>query len=194
MKLVKKRSHKFIDLTGLQFGRLRVLHFIESNKNGTRWMCECSCSKRKIILGQSLTRGMTKSCGCIVKEKCFLNTNYGKYESGIGSLNALYLRYKYSVSYRRKKLIFDLSIEDFARLTSSPCFYCKTEPFQIYMPKGSNGSYLYNGLDRIDSEKHYTADNVVPCCKICNRAKNDMSQKDFFDWLLKISNIYGSGF
>lgn len=38
-------------------------------------------------------------------------------------------------------------------------------------------------LDRIDSRRGYVLSNVVPCCKICNIAKNDMNVCDFFDWV-----------
>ena len=31
-------------------------------------------------------------------------------------------------------------------------------------------------------------DNVVPCCKICNRAKNNMDQMEFIEWARKVTN------
>ena len=37
-----------------------------------------------------------------------------------------------------------------------------------------------NGLDKP------TYDNVVPCCKICNYAKSNMSIKEFHKWAVKI--------
>ena len=189
---MKKRSHKFIDLTGRTFDRLKVLYFVDSVGNKGSWMCECSCSNRKIILGQSLTRGMTKSCGCFRREVCLLNTTWGKHGVGVGSMNALFAKYRNSaISHRGKKLKWEINLEDFARVTSLDCFYCKTPPSQIYFPRGSNGSYAYNGLDRVDSDLDYTLENVVPCCKICNRAKNDMGQIDFMGWLKKIASLYG---
>lgn len=29
---------------------------------------------------------------------------------------------------------------------------------------------------------------VVPCCKICNRAKNNMDQREFIEWARKVTN------
>lgn len=60
------------DLTGLTFGRLKVLGQVEDHikPNGihvAKWKCECSCKEHKIIevLGQSLKSGATQSCGCL---------------------------------------------------------------------------------------------------------------------------------
>ena len=45
----------------------------------------------------------------------------------------------------------------------------------------------YNGIDRIDSTKGYFNDNVVSCCKVCNRAKSNLSLEDFKQWA---ANLY----
>ena len=44
-----------------------------------------------------------------------------------------------------------------------------------------------NGVDRIDSNKGYTKDNCVPCCKICNQMKSNI---DIGTFLTQISKIY----
>lgn len=56
------------DLTGKSFGRLTV---IERAKEGTRiakWLCVCSCGNTCIVRQDCLTRGVTKSCGCLNRE------------------------------------------------------------------------------------------------------------------------------
>lgn len=59
---------RFRDLTGQTFGRLTVVKR-DNTRKGTYWLCECSCgTKEKSINGYSLTRGLTKSCGCYNKE------------------------------------------------------------------------------------------------------------------------------
>lgn len=52
------------DLTGKRFGRLTVLEEAEP-ANGRRWLCRCDCGKERIVYGNSLKRGTTKSCGCL---------------------------------------------------------------------------------------------------------------------------------
>ena len=49
-----------------------------------------------------------------------------------------------------------------------------------------------NGLDRVDNNKGYTIDNVVPCCKRCNYAKNNQTPREFKEWVKKVYNkMYG---
>ena len=57
---------RFIDLTGLRFGRLRVISCVENHDNGRRsmWLCECGCGNKIELGGWSLKSGHTKSCGC----------------------------------------------------------------------------------------------------------------------------------
>lgn len=60
-----------VDLSGKRFGRLTVLHEEEPHytKGGSKkrmWLCKCDCGKTKIVNGNSLTCGRTKSCGCLL--------------------------------------------------------------------------------------------------------------------------------
>lgn len=54
----------FKDLTGKKFGNLLVIEY----KNNGKWLCKCDCGNEKIIRGNNLKRGLTKSCGCYNKE------------------------------------------------------------------------------------------------------------------------------
>lgn len=40
-----------------------------------------------------------------------------------------------------------------------------------------------NGIDRVDSSIGYTIQNSVPCCKICNYAKHNLTLEEFTLWL-----------
>lgn len=63
-----KTPYNFKDLTGQIFGRLTVVCRAESKNGMTRWLCKCECGNEKEIYAVSLTRGLTKSCGCLQKE------------------------------------------------------------------------------------------------------------------------------
>lgn len=64
------KSIKFQDLTGKRFGRLLVIEcVVHGSTNVRRWQCLCDCGTIKSILGQSLTKGATVSCGCYHKER-----------------------------------------------------------------------------------------------------------------------------
>lgn len=60
---------KLIDLTGQKFGRLNVLKRVESDKNRhARFLCRCDCGVEKIVAGDNLTKGRSRSCGCLSSE------------------------------------------------------------------------------------------------------------------------------
>jgi len=66
---------KKIDLTGRRFGRLVVIEDSgERTKNGRiKWLCECDCGNFTKSDSQALRSRESKSCGCIQKEKAFIN-------------------------------------------------------------------------------------------------------------------------
>jgi hypothetical protein len=59
------------DLTNQKFGRVTVIKEAgKYEKNGSyKWECQCDCGTIFIIIGYSLTKGKTISCGCYNKEK-----------------------------------------------------------------------------------------------------------------------------
>lgn len=100
---------------------------------------------------------------------------------------------------------FDIPLELFIDLVSSPCYWCGSEPFQSYNVAISRNGYSqrlgrteqtelgwvkYNGIDRIDNKSGYRADNVLPCCKWCNFARNARTVDEFKEWLRMIAERY----
>lgn len=62
---------KFIDITGMVFGRLKVLNKMQQRKYNLRvivWECECICGKKIFTTSTPLRSGLSKSCGCLRRE------------------------------------------------------------------------------------------------------------------------------
>lgn len=62
---------KVKDLTGMTFGRWKVVEYAGQNKQrSSMWLCECQCEKhtQRVVLGKSLKNGTSKSCGCLKNE------------------------------------------------------------------------------------------------------------------------------
>lgn len=76
-----------IDLTGKTFGRLTVVKRVGTdNQRNPIWLCKCECGNEKIIRGNNLKSGNTKSCGCLAREDSTerfgkLNYKTGQYKS-----------------------------------------------------------------------------------------------------------------
>lgn len=67
------------NLIGKKFGKLTVLvqaGFDKSRKN-SKWLCRCDCGKMCVVLAGNLTRGETKSCGCL-RIKDLVGKSFGK--------------------------------------------------------------------------------------------------------------------
>lgn len=61
------------DLTGKTFGRLTAVYpaasrYSRGGQAKTRWRCQCSCGEELTVDTAALTRGTTKSCGCLNRE------------------------------------------------------------------------------------------------------------------------------
>lgn len=59
---------KAIDLTGQKFGRLTVIKRAGYKASRTAWLCTCICGNTIITTQNSLSRGLTRSCGCLSNE------------------------------------------------------------------------------------------------------------------------------
>lgn len=176
----KRKGKCTKDISGMKFGFLSVLSIddVKSGKNAY-WLCRCDCGKEKIIPGIRLRSGQAKSCGCVREQKLAER----KLPHGVASLNSIYSVYK--TSAKKRNLKFEISKEEFIKLTQSECFYCGAKPSNAHGNIDNNGKYIYNGIDRVDNTDGYIHDNIVPCCKICNYAKNTMSLEEFIYWIAK---------
>jgi hypothetical protein len=145
------------------------------------WNCLCKCGNSCVTRSDKLS---TYSCGCLQKKAVIKNNKKKAKKNSISAKNSLLLAYKKGAKERSLK--FKLNFKTFIMLTSQNCTYCGIEPKQVQ--KAAGGNYIYNGIDRKDPNIGYTTDNCTPCCKICNRAKLDMSFEDFQKYLLRIKS------
>jgi hypothetical protein len=87
---------------------------------------------------------------------------------------------KYAAEKRRSKLKdqdYTLTNDEAAKYVGMTCYYCGVESPE----KG------YHELDRIDSSITYTEENVVACCKDCNQAKGTKTQKEYKEFIERVS-------
>jgi len=56
------------DLSGKIFNRWKVISFAYKKYNHAYWLSKCECGVTKIILGENIKRGLSKSCGCWNRE------------------------------------------------------------------------------------------------------------------------------
>lgn len=57
-----------LDLTGQRFGRLTAISNASRNGRRTMWLFACDCGREIVMSSDSVTRGLSKSCGCLKAE------------------------------------------------------------------------------------------------------------------------------
>jgi len=170
---------KLVDEMGNRYGRWTVIARAENDKGGLAcWLCRCECGAERAVRGASLRRGRSKSCGCLHRE--LVGERY-RLPEGEAAFNSLF--YHIKCAAKKRGYEWGLIKEEVRTLTRQPCYYCGAEPSQGWSGKRVNGAYIYNGIDRVDNNRGYLPDNVVPCCKRCNFAKGMGSIAEFKDWL-----------
>lgn len=170
----RPRPATFVDRAGERYGSLVAIEFVETTPKG-RWLCRCDCGGEKMALGPFLAKGITRHCGC-------QRLQPNRLPPGTASRNACLRTYQRGA--RDRGLCWDLTGEDFDRLTSQDCFYCGYPPSNTY--SGHSTPFVYNGIDRVDNDLGYVIENVVPCCKACNQAKMAMTFDDFMAWIARL--------
>ena len=149
-----------------------------------KFRCDCGTTVIKNI--SYVRNGQIQSCGCLVKANI---RSVGKNNRlpKIGESTRNYLFQKYQKRAMERGLEWNITKDQFNRLTQENCFYCNDGPNTTTQIKGGYGSYTYNGIDRLDNDKGYVKSNVVTCCSVCNFLKGSFDIELF---LSKIKQIY----
>lgn len=122
---------------------------------------------------QYLITGKTLCVSCSNKE-LFSGDKSPNYKHG----NSRYSEYRYNA--QKRDINFNLTIEEFEKLTNEECHYCGGNSKDI------NEKSRGNGIDRKDSSKDYIIDNCVPCCATCNFIKNKMPYGKFIEYIRRV--------
>ena len=168
------------NINGQVFGNLVVDGKSGQTSHGSPlWSLTCSiCGGQNFRTVTDLQRGRVSClarCRNVVASESPVRSIYGNYSRNAAKLGR----------------VFELPFEWFADAITQDCYYCYSSPVTTFKKKGSRSGVIYNGLDRIDSSRGYTIDNVVPCCKFCNFAKGRWGVEDFNDWLLRVRAGHG---
>jgi hypothetical protein len=164
------------DLTGLKVNMLTVVSFSHRDeKRNQHWNCLCDCGGTSIVNRSNLQGTDTQvSCGCI---KYVLDAAFKKVFS------------QYQTGAKKRALAFELTEEQFRKLTSSPCYYTGRAPSAVKTTKAD--SYVWNGIDRLDNTLGYTIENCVPCCAEINYAKRALSKSAFIEMCIEVAKQHG---
>lgn len=176
------------NVVGQKFGKLLVIERAQSSaRNSSRWICICDCGNKITVLGCSLKSGATKSCGCLSKEQLWKGfeeisgTYWGRCERGA----------------KVRDLSFDLTIQDaWQKFLDQNRLCALSGNLLVFNPKYCNPrskaqEWQTASLDRIDSSRGYSLDNIQWVHVSVNYMKMDINQTDFIKLCTDIANFSG---
>lgn len=171
------------DWTSINTRGFTVIRKTDEHSNGYAvWEAKCDfCGEIKKFPSYYFKRGHC-SCGCEGWRREWADKIGRKpmpnNQSHVNIIFNHYLR-----GAKDRNIPFELTKEQVRELIEQDCHYCGQKPLVRYTAIGCAGEYAWNGIDRVDNTKGYTTDNCVPCCKLCNLGKRDLTIDEFTSWI-----------
>ena len=183
-----------VSLTNERFDRLVCVK--PTNRRLHRsvvWECRCDCGNLTYVSTRDLKSKNTKSCGCLrvdATRKRSLGKTGADSFSGWAGYQEIHGNFFSSIRRNAeiRNLTFDLTLEQLWSLFLTQDRRCALtgEPLVF-----QTQARIRNGtasLDRINSAKGYTLDNVQWVHKTINKMKNNLSEEAFLTWACKIAD------
>jgi Na+/citrate or Na+/malate symporter len=172
-------SHQSIQyrsrLIGQRFGQLVVKSFSHLSKGKkTVWLCKCDCGIEKAIRNDCLTKGCTRSCGCLQNRLGNKNLNW----RGYGELGAA--RWHRMIKDAKKRNIsFNITMQEAWDKFLQQNRLCALSGLPLRFGKRKDDYSGNASLDRIDSSFGYETNNIQWVDKRINTMKMGLSQPEF---------------
>lgn len=164
-----------------KFGKLQPIEKIIIKSKPIKYLCLCDCGNKKIITKSHLLQGKSNSCGCRHKQTGENSVHW----KGFKEISLAYWNQIQNGATSRG-IKFDIKIEDIWNLYLKQNKTCALSGIPIQFKSRYDITDGTASLDRINSDKDYTIDNVQWVHKDINKMKMDFPQEYFLSLIRKI--------
>lgn len=175
---------KLINLKGRRFGKWTVLEVSDRSHRGNKyWTSRCDCGTIKDVLGTTMRRGSSTSCGCNHHIKGKKHNLFRGYEGLSGNhWNRI------TGGAKLRGIPVTITTQQAWEIYESQAGVCALSGIPIAFPVDVYDKTWTASLDRIDSSKGYEVGNVQWVHKKINIMKNRFSDSEFIDLCLSVVN------
>jgi hypothetical protein len=145
---------EFKDETGKRYGLLYVVKRVKNKGSAASFLCKCDCGNEKIVTGNSLRRGCTKSCGCLlIKHAKGNGKNFITHGHSRTRLHRIWMRMRARCGNPHDSC--------YHKYGARGIFVCEEwQDFMNFYTWSHEHGYSDNlSIDRIDNDYGYTPDN-----------------------------------
>lgn len=167
---------RLIDLTGRTFGRLTVLHRVETppgRKKAGYWQCRCSCGETTVVVSGNLRSGNSRSCGCLDREVTSARST------------------KHGLSQKIPEYRIWSSMRDRCRNPKNPKYsyyggrgitVCERwDDFSLFLSDMGRRPSPKHSVERVDNSKGYSPDNCIWATKMVQARNTSWNRIITFD-------------
>jgi hypothetical protein len=169
------------DLTGKRCGMLTVQSQSRMTSSGRVWTCKCDCGNVKEARHNLLAQNKVHSCGCSHKRSGACNPLW----QGHGEISQQ--KWLCITRQRKSDRTIDITIEEAWDLFLEQNRKCALTGIELSFGRNNNEKATAS-LDRIDSQGHYTIENVQWVHKDINWMKNRFSQQYFIEMCCRVAD------
>lgn len=167
-----------------RYGKLTTVQRAGKSPQGhIKWQCRCDCGTVRIVFASHLRTGSTKSCGCAMHPAGPEHPQF----KGVGAIGGDFWQgFIRNADGRKGRRVLRLAVSQadlwqLFQAQNSKCAYTGL-PLLLHPRRVRTAS-----VDRIDSTKGYTRDNVQWVHKDVNRMKNTLTHARFIDLCRRVA-------